>query len=248
MTAAALLVGTAAAAALAAGAGPRRTLRPAAEPRGAPAADGCVPGHLAAVALPWRRRRRTGSEDGRLAAVLVEVASLLRAGTAPADAWSQVLRIPVPDRVPTVARLAGATGAAGRDGAASRWVGGARRTRGAAGPPLEAVVAAARVADELGAPLAAVLDQVAAAVVAQAESAAEVAAALAGPRSSARVLAWLPVLGILLGTALGANPAGVLLGGGLGTAAGALGLVLVLVGRWWTAALLRRAARVGGDP
>lgn len=174
--------------------------------------------------------------EGGLAGALLEVSSMLRAGAAPSDAWALVLGSPVPDRVPTVGQL---TGVAGQD----RAVG---RARGSPGPPLEAVVAAARVADQLGAPLATVLDQVAAAITAQAEAAADVEAALAGPRSSARVLAWLPLLGVLLGTALGADPVGVLLGGGPGTVAGVLGLVLVLVGRWWSRSLLRRAGRAGG--
>ncbi len=180
--------------------------------------------------------RRSVRGEGGLAAALVEVSSMLRAGAAPAEAWTLVLGSPVPDRVPTVGQLAGVAG----DGRATG------RARGSTGPPLAAVIAAARVADELGAPLATVLDQVAAAVTAQADAAADVEAALAGPRSSARVLAWLPLLGVLLGTALGADPVGVLLGGGPGTAAGVLGLLLVLVGRWWSSALLRRAARAGG--
>lgn len=182
-----------------------------------------------------RARRDAGQTDGRLAAALVEVASLLRAGLTPADAWSRALGVPVADRVPTVAQLAGRAGPSRRTGV----------RRGAPGPPLEAVVAAARVADELGAPLAAVLDQVAGAIAAQAEAAADVDAALAGPRASARVLGWLPALGLALGAALGADPVGVLLDGGIGTAAGVLGVVLVAVGHAWSAALLRRVARAG---
>ncbi len=188
-----------------------------------------------AVAAGWGRRRRACSEggDGRLAAALVEAAALLRAGTAPSDAWSRVLGVPVADRVPTVAELAAVAGTG-------------RRPRGSPGPPLGAVVAAARVADELGAPLATVLDQVAAAIAAQAEAAADVDAALAGPRASARVLAWLPVLGVVLGTALGADPVGVLLGGGAGTVAGVGGLLLTAAGRWWSTSLLRRVGRAVG--
>jgi tight adherence protein B len=173
--------------------------------------------------------------DARLAGALVEVAALLRAGAAPAEAWSRVLGVPVVDRVPTVAQLA-------------TIAGGARGARGAPKAPLEAVVAAALVADDLGAPLAGILDQVAAAIAAQAEAAAEVDAALAGPRSSARVLGWLPALGLLLGAALGADPIGELVGGGPGTAAGVAGLALVVLGRWWSGTLLRRVERAGSAP
>jgi len=190
----------------------------------------------AAVPHPALLSRRPAGDpgDGRLAGALVEVAALLRAGTAPADAWSRVLRVPVTGRVPTVPQLAAIAGAP-------------RRARGSPGPPLEAVVAAARVADELGAPLAGVLDQVAAAIAAQAEAAADVDAALAVPRSSARVLGLLPALGVVLGMALGADPLGVLFGGGLGTVAGVLGIALVLVGRGWSNALLRRVTRMGSS-
>lgn len=186
--------------------------------------------------LSSSRRRRAGDDGGaRLAGLLVEVAALLRAGAAPDDAWRHALGTPVLDRVPTADQLAIALGGP---------VGARRGTRGD-GPPLGAVVAAARVADELGAPLAGVLEQVAAAIAAQAEAAAEVAAAMAAPRSSARVLAWLPLAGLLLGTVLGADPVGVLLGGGPGSAAGVAGVVLMVAGRRWAAMLLRRAARAG---
>jgi len=234
MTASAALVGALVGLAVAAVASPRR---PAA------AAERAGPARRAARMHPvtWsvrslrRPRRDVGPADGRLAAALVEVASLLRAGLPPTDAWSRALGVPVADRVPTVAQLAGRAGP-GR---------GRGRRRGAPGPPLEAVVAAARVADELGAPLAAVLDQVAGAIAAQAEAAADVDAALAGPRASARVLGWLPALGLALGAALGADPVGVLLDGGIGTASGVLGVLLVAVGHAWSAALLRRVTRAG---
>lgn len=240
MTASAALVGALVGLAVAAVANPRRPAAAADRARPAGPAGRAVRAvrarPVAWSAPPLRRPRRdTGGADGRLAAALVEVASLLRAGLTPADAWSRALGVPVADRVPTVAQLAGRT-AAGRRRAGRR---------GAPGPPLEAVVAAARVADELGAPLAAVLDQVAAAIAAQAEAAADVDAALAGPRASARVLGWLPALGIALGAALGADPVGVLLDGGIGTAAGVLGALLVAVGHAWSAALLRRVSRLG---
>lgn len=230
MTGLGVLVGLLVGAGVACAGGPRRRLYAAAGRRTTPGPDGRRRGRTLGG-------RRSGAErgDARLAAVLLEVAALLRAGMAPADAWSGVLGLPVADRVPTVAQL-------------STVVGPARRAHGSAPPPLAAVVAAARVADELGAPLAGVLDQVAAAIAAQAEAVAEVDAALAGPRSSARVLMWLPALGVVLGATLGADPMGQLLGGGLGTAAGVLGLALVVVGRGWSNALLRRVTRGGTAP
>ncbi len=99
------------------------------------------------------------------------------------------------------------------------------------------------MAQQLGAPLAAVLDEVAAAVAADAEAEAELAAALAGPRASVRVLLGLPVLGVLLGAAAGADPVGVLLDGRLGTVSGVLGCGLVAGGWGWTRLLVARARR-----
>jgi tight adherence protein B len=67
----------------------------------------------------------------------------------------------------------------------------------------------------------------------------EVAAQLAGPRASARLLAFLPALGILLGTGLGARPLDVLLGTPYGLGCLVLGAALVALGWWWTERLAR---------
>src|SRR5690606_13925557 len=68
---------------------------------------------------------------------------------------------------------------------------------------LAATVAACRLTHELGAPLADVLERCAHGITeaAQAQDARRVA--LAGPRSTARLLGWLPVAGLLLGTGMG---------------------------------------------
>lgn len=58
------------------------------------------------------------------------------------------------------------------------------------------------------------------------------AAALAGPRATARMLALLPVLGIGLGSLLGTQPLSWLLGPGI--PAFIAGGVLAGVGAWWT--------------
>ncbi|HEY5518801.1 MAG TPA: type II secretion protein F, partial [Cellulomonas sp.] len=90
-----------------------------------------------------------------------------------------------------------------------------------------------------------VLERVAAGLATAAEVDGERRSALAGPRATARVLTGLPVLGVALGAAVGADPVGVLLGGGLGTVALMTGVALVLVGRWWIARLVRAAGRAG---
>lgn len=177
-----------------------------------------------------------GTRADDLAGTVTTVCSLLHAGARPSDAWAQALRLPACGTVPTLDQLV-AGPARGRR--RSPTVGELGRAR--------AVVAAAAVAHRLGAPLAAVLEEVVAAVVADAEAEAELAAALAGPRTSVRVLLGLPALGVLLGTALGADPLAVLLDGGPGTVCGLLGCGLVLAGWCWTRALVARARRAAAS-
>lgn len=186
-----------------------------------------------------------GPTSADLSAVLLATSAQLRAGASPADAWGRALGRPSAGSVPTEETLLAATvGARSRSRRVARS-GRRRRNRPADGDRqrARAVVAAARLSDDLGAPLSGVLDRIAAAVAADEEAEGERRAALAGPRATARVLAWLPLLGLLLGGLLGADPVGVVLSGGPGTAAAVLGGMLLLLGRWWTAALLRRAAR-----
>ncbi|MCC2315450.1 type II secretion system F family protein [Cellulomonas xiejunii] len=163
-----------------------------------------------------------------LAGVLHAVAAQVRAGVPPGAAWAGVLGAPVEGQVPGVEAVAAAV-----DGGAP--ASSAPRAR------VRAVVAGARVAAETGAPLADVLEHLAEAVAADAEQAGDLEAALAGPRATARVLTSLPVLGLLVGSAMGARPWQVLTDGGLGSALGVTGIALVVAGRVWVGALLRRA-------
>ena len=105
-----------------------------------------------------------------------------------------------------------------------------------------AVVAAARLAETTGAPLASVLDRIAATLVQDAEAAGQRRAALAGPRATARLLAWLPALGVVGGFALGADPVAVLLDGGAGSVLLLTGGALTMLGRRWGGYHLRAAA------
>lgn len=192
---------------------PRRRLR-------TPAA-----GALAVGSVVRARRRTPRRPDADLAGLLHAVAAQLRAGAVPPDAWTHVLGTVVDGPAPDVPTLAAAVGA-----------------NAGASPRVRAVVAGTRVAAETGAPLADVLDDLAAAVAADAEHAAEVTAALAGPRATARLLVALPLLGLVVGAAMGARPWEVLADGRLGTGLGLAGVALVAAGRAWVGALLRRAA------
>ncbi|MBO0899505.1 type II secretion system F family protein [Cellulomonas sp. zg-ZUI22] len=172
---------------------------------------------------PWRRRGAPSGPDTDLAGLLHAVAAQLRAGAPPSAAWAHVLGTAVDGQVPDVDVLIGSTGARGE------------RSRA------RAVVAGARVASETGAPLADVLADLADAVAADAELAGDLEAALAGPRATARVLTLLPVIGLVVGTAMGAQPWRVLLDGRLGSGLAVTGVLLLAAGRGWVAALVRRA-------
>lgn len=191
-----------------------------------------------------------------LASAVTVVASALRSGQPPASAWRSVLGCPVgPDGVPGLEDLLEATEPeSGRARAAlarvrlehpglGRVIGSrsTSRQRAVREQRAMAVVAAGRLAATLGAPLAPVLDRVAESIVADDEVDGERRAALAGPRSTAAVLGWLPLLGVALGVALGADPIGVVLRGGIGTSVAVVGCILVVTGRWWTSRLVRRA-------
>src|SRR5690606_15572381 len=81
------------------------------------------------------------------------------------------------------------------------------------GPDVAAATAACRLSARTGAPLAEVVDVVVAGIAETVEAENLRRAALAGPRATARLLAWLPLAGVGLGAVLGADPVAVLLGG-----------------------------------
>ncbi|MFJ8082005.1 type II secretion system F family protein [Streptomyces sp. NPDC096205] len=115
----------------------------------------------------------------------------------------------------------------------------AARRPGAEG--LLGLAACWRVAVDQGAGLAAGLDRLEGALRAQRDQRADLRAQLAGARSTAVMLAGLPALGLLLGTALGADPLRVLLHTGAGLGCLLIGGVLEGVGLWWALRIVRGA-------
>lgn len=191
---------------------------------------------------PSRRwwRRPDADPATLLTAVVTAVAAEVRAGRTPADAWQLVLGVPVgASGVPAAQDVLGAVLGRHRHPAAVDASSDQLRRR------VAGVLAAGRLAARLGAPTAAVLEECARALAADADAETAVRSALAGPRQTTSLLTWLPVLGVVLGTLLGADPLGVLLGGGAGTAAGVGGLVLTLVGRRWTGRMVAGARSAG---
>lgn len=176
-----------------------------------------------------RRWRRSPAAPGSaLLPVLDAVTAQLRGGAAPETAWDAAV-----DLLDPSAALRRPPGWSVPD------------TLSRPGPAVATGVAAAwRLAEEVGAPLAEVLERLAAGLREDVELATEVEASLAAPRATARLLAVLPVGGIALGEAIGAGPLSVLLTTGAGRLSGAAGLALAAAGHVWTRRLVARAARV----
>ena len=99
------------------------------------------------------------------------------------------------------------------------------------------------LAESAGVPLAAALTSVAADLAARDGQARDVAVALAGARSSALLVAGLPVLGIALGAAMGARPVSFLVDSPAGRLVCCVGVLLDAAGIAWTQHIIGRAVR-----
>jgi len=106
--------------------------------------------------------------------------------------------------------------------------------------------AALDVAAEAGAPVAGVLARLASALRDRSAGLRAVDVALAAPRSTAKVVAVLPLVGIAFGMLLGLDPVGALLGSPIGLAALAAGLALGAAAWAWTRRIVRAAS--AGEP
>ena len=93
------------------------------------------------------------------------------------------------------------------------------------------------MAEGSGAGLAQAADRLAIAETATQQARAEVTAQLAGPRATAKVLAGLPVVGVILGSGLGASPIAWLVGSFWGWLVLAFGIGLEFLGLWWISRL-----------
>ncbi len=99
------------------------------------------------------------------------------------------------------------------------------------------------VCETSGAPVAQVLERLAATLEAEQDAAALRETALAGPRATVRLLNWLPFLGLGLGILMGVDPFAVLLGGPGGWVLLGAGFFLVFAGRAWSARMIAAAAQ-----
>jgi tight adherence protein B len=235
--------------------GPRTPVRslPPAPVLGALAAASVVAGGpvagaaAAALGLTVVHRRRTArleaqadAERAAGVALCEALASELRSGRPPGAALTSAAAATpgaaarALSRAAGVAVLGGDVAAALRPEANSRSAGPVERL-------LAALAACWEVGARSGAGLAATVDRLAEGLRADERRRQEIAGELAGPRATARLLAVLPLVGLLLAAALGADPLHFLLRTPLGAACLALAFALDLAGLAWTDRLVRRA-------
>ncbi len=183
--------------------------------------------------------RRLRAPDAAAAAeTLLKLAVLLQAGVAPARAWGRLAEAgdAAAERV---------TEALGRGMPLADAVSGVSRGSADGWPD---VAAAWRVATTVGAPLAESLRAFAAAMRDTQEASDEVRVALAEPAGTARLMAWLPLVAVALGAALGFDTLGTLIRSPIGIACLVAGAALIVAAQRWSAALVRRAQSGGGIP
>ncbi|GHG18224.1 membrane protein [Streptomyces albogriseolus] len=202
-----------------------------------------LPAVAGAAGVPLLRKVRRAAaarkeRDGRTDAVVALCGALageLRAGRQPGEALLPAVRDsgglgPMQAAVLAAARFGGDVPDA---------LAAAARQPGAEG--LRGLAACWRVAVDQGAGLADGLDRLEAALRAERDQRADLRAQLSGARTTAVMLAGLPVVGLALGAALGADPLHVLLHTPPGSVCLAAGGVLEGLGLWWALRIMRGA-------
>jgi len=104
----------------------------------------------------------------------------------------------------------------------------------------------AEVVHRSGAAAADVFDGIGEGLLAQIAEAQEREVVLAGPRTTARVLATLPLIGLVLGASLGLNTLGTLFGTRAGLICLLAGVGLWSAGQYWSTRLVRSVTRETG--
>ncbi|CAM5527845.1 membrane protein [Streptomyces avidinii] len=208
-----------------------------------------IPLLAGAAALPLVRRwLRAGERARARSARAAEVVALcgavvgeLRSGAQPGQALTAALRRTVSGPGGPGAAEAGVLAAAAFGGDVPGALRRAAREPGAEG--LAAMAACWRVSVDGGAGLAAGLDRLEGALRAERDQAESLRAQLTGARSTTAVLALLPVAGLTIGTALGADPLRVLLHTPVGWGCLLAGGLLEALGLLWCRRIVRTGER-----
>lgn len=194
---------------------------------------------IGGAVVAWRVRRTHALKTGRkqagvLASFLGLCTGNLRAGAPMAEAMDYALA--------NVSPVGGVTEVLGT---------AARRARFGSGGPAVLIDAQAtdlrrlgtlwEVSEKQGIPLVRLLEQMRIRIDARERHRKATSAQLQGPQATAVILALLPLAGILMGTAMGADPIGFLTGGGLGGVLLVTGVSLVAGGFVMTQKILEGA-------
>ncbi|MFD3718397.1 type II secretion system F family protein [Streptomyces sp. NPDC058674] len=193
----------------------------------------------------WLRVRARERARAARAAEVVELCGAavaeLRAGAQPGQALTAAMRRTAAGPGGPGAAEAGVLAAAAFGGDVPGALRLAAREPGAEG--LAGMAACWRVSVDGGAGLAAGLDRLEGALRAERDRQESLRAQLAGARSTAVVLALLPLVGLLIGTGLGANPLRVLLHTPMGWGCLLAGGVLEGLGLLWCRRIVRMGER-----
>jgi tight adherence protein B len=185
-----------------------------------------------ATRILWRRRtavRLAEANAARMAEVCDLLAAELSAGRPPDDALREAAATwPVIGPVAEVSRLGGDVPEALREAALSPGAGG-----------LRLLAAAWTVSRRTGGGLGAATRRVAEAVRREQATRRVVAGELASARATARLMACLPVVALLMGSGAGADPWAFLLRTPAGLGCLAAGLATGIAGLWWIEQIAR---------
>lgn len=185
-----------------------------------------------------RAAAETGRREAAVAGFLGSLGGELRAGQPVGPAVEHATAQLPADTPPALAgALRQVSGHVGRGSS------GAQAMAAHAGtvPELAGLGALWSLADRHGLPLAPLMEQAQQNLDARLRHRAATTATLQGPQATAVILTLLPLAGVALGTAMGADPVGFLFGGGLGGGLLVLGVGLAAVGFVWSRHILRRA-------
>ncbi|WP_404958101.1 type II secretion system F family protein [Streptomyces sp. 147326] len=208
-----------------------------------------IPLLVGAAALPLLRRwLRARARERARAARAAEVVALcgavvgeLRAGAQPGQALTAAMRRTAAGPGGPGAAEAGVLAAAAFGGDVPGALRQAAKEPGAEG--LAGMAACWRVSVDGGAGLAAGLDRLEGALRAERDRQETLRAQLAGARSTVLVLALLPLVGLLIGTGLGADPLRVLLHTPMGWGCLLAGALLEALGLLWCRRIVRAGER-----
>lgn len=198
---------------------------------------------ITAATVAWtvreiRRGKAMARREGAAATYLGHLAGHLRAGAEVSAAMSTSVEA-MGDSAPAELShtLRAAAGLASRGGSGAGVLAADDRL-----PELHGLATLWQLADRHGLPLAPLVEQAQARIDTRVRHRNATTATLQGPQATAVILTALPLAGIAMGSAMGADPVGFLFGGGLGGLLLLAGVSLAAAGFVWSRTILRGAA------